>query len=994
VPAEFTTWLRGLFPEKRHPDPRLLATNATANLYLTTESNITVTFMHEGAGYRNQLGYFLFDSNNQIVPGSETMLFPDVSFHGPGCLEVGDSLTFGPLPAGSNVGWWIQSDGFRTNNRGRYYSIKELHAAWDNLRHVALAMDVTSGNLLIGFEDLRNGGDRDYNDVMFVAEVHGSFKQDDVVKVKDGSLDFCMGDAKNITNFVEQDGWRYALLDNTDPDYVEQGCQFEQLPVPDGWYMVPNEPIHLAAIASRPWATPCVVLEDGSAFMPATSQPCPSDRTFLDGDLSINCQGVTSCARVMIMQRVYDSCANINPDPTFTAGGGTTAAGWSRPPTSVTAGGYQVADDSFSGSSANSIKVCVDSNQRDAGAEWRVRRDQVTEPHVLRFLDEGGVISAWSRTDGMVRIKDGAVEADAQYSIYIDVVYTDGTEEFGVSVNFRGGSHSWEWRENVWTPLPGKTVSEFVVTLLLRDVTGCALFSDVVISCGAASNLVRNPSFAERRTLESQTDAKYWFHLDNSVSTYTPVVGVSQDGPGATSLHESISCPNGLDTTADMCGAQQFIQFNAEEQAAQNFNALFVFGCAKSTGVTGVRNADFSVYLDLWFADGRREYARVVPFPNSQAAGSGWTCLSETFPANGTLEQINVAVLYRNRGAATVYFDNIVVRPLLRDQSLNDAVSYGDPHFRAIAGDMFDVQALGDFKLYDDGVLTVNTRHTQVGNVAAVNSAVAAELDGSRVQLTRASGTEQPTLRINGGRIRITCPGTAAVLGSNHTATLFCSGAVSDGDAGLNYRIVWSTGHQLIVNVAVSSFGVQFFAVRVISPTGTVTAPTGLLTLSPSSSGARRMRRRLLAVDVAAFRIDDENDSAFRYDSGTSPATYVDDPNFGLTDPDLSQHYTADQISAAQASCSSLATNLRDACIIDALAIGDHTAAVQAIGSVQTSMGLTESSVLNVEDGSGGTGGGGGGGTISHAPASAPAMFTAAALALGTALLARRAATL
>ena len=80
------------------------------------------------------------------------------------------------------------------------------------------------------------------------------------------------------------------------------------------------------------------------------------------------------------------------------------------------------------------------------------------------------VASAWSKAEGV----SGSIDSD--YSVYLDLVYGDGTELWGQAAGFRTGTHDWQREEVVLFPeKPVKTVAFY---LLFRGHAGKAWFRD------------------------------------------------------------------------------------------------------------------------------------------------------------------------------------------------------------------------------------------------------------------------------------------------------------------------------------------------------------------------------------------------------------------------------------------------------------------------------------------------------------------------------------
>ena len=83
------------------------------------------------------------------------------------------------------------------------------------------------------------------------------------------------------------------------------------------------------------------------------------------------------------------------------------------------------------------------------------------------------VVSGWSKA------ADVSGSGDSDYSLYVDVLYADGTPLWGQTANFRTGTHDWERRE--LTIIPEKPVQEVTLHCLFRNHSGTAWFDDVSV---------------------------------------------------------------------------------------------------------------------------------------------------------------------------------------------------------------------------------------------------------------------------------------------------------------------------------------------------------------------------------------------------------------------------------------------------------------------------------------------------------------------------------
>ena len=90
------------------------------------------------------------------------------------------------------------------------------------------------------------------------------------------------------------------------------------------------------------------------------------------------------------------------------------------------------------------------------------------------------VISGWSKAAGV------SGSSDSDYSLYVDLIYTDGTPLWGQTAHFRVGTHEWERRELMI--LPEKPVKSLTLHCLFRNHSGAAWFDDVSVTEVQAPN--------------------------------------------------------------------------------------------------------------------------------------------------------------------------------------------------------------------------------------------------------------------------------------------------------------------------------------------------------------------------------------------------------------------------------------------------------------------------------------------------------------------------
>ena len=159
-----------------------------SRLVLPEPTAVRIYFLAAQAGFRNSLGYWLEGSG---VDREQTVLFPDATspkkmFEYGDALKAGsaaidygsrrpdapmlpgDFVDLGTLPADTQLGFFIISSG-AVDPQGRYTTVQSLNP--DNTQHVVTIAYQDSPYLMMGFEDLNGGGDRTFNDVVFVVEL-------------------------------------------------------------------------------------------------------------------------------------------------------------------------------------------------------------------------------------------------------------------------------------------------------------------------------------------------------------------------------------------------------------------------------------------------------------------------------------------------------------------------------------------------------------------------------------------------------------------------------------------------------------------------------------------------------------------------------------------------------------------------------------------------------------------------------------------------------
>ena len=187
-------------------------------LEINTDYEGSIVFEGETAGYRNTLGSYKIDENGDII--DVVFHFTNASSNGSGgTLTPGVSSSNLSLTAGEQVGFFIVANGYSVNNSyqgldfdtgqlvfrdslgnianiddsnptlwfvaldgsetqiqtNKYHSadgqISDYNLNPDGISHIVGLMSPPDGYIRLGFEDLYNGGDLDFDDCVFTAYI-------------------------------------------------------------------------------------------------------------------------------------------------------------------------------------------------------------------------------------------------------------------------------------------------------------------------------------------------------------------------------------------------------------------------------------------------------------------------------------------------------------------------------------------------------------------------------------------------------------------------------------------------------------------------------------------------------------------------------------------------------------------------------------------------------------------------------------------------------
>ena len=177
LPEMLKTILKNLPESRTLKNVKSLAVDPS-QLVLKSDSTLRAYFVSEGAGYSNTLG--VSSTNGGPLNKGAELIFPNVSssngYGGSGKvvrtsgepLMAGDFVDLGSFKAGTPLDFFLIANG-ANGGKDFFSTTQSLNA--DGIIHAVSFANEGSPYLLISFEDLYGGGDKDYNDVVFAVSI-------------------------------------------------------------------------------------------------------------------------------------------------------------------------------------------------------------------------------------------------------------------------------------------------------------------------------------------------------------------------------------------------------------------------------------------------------------------------------------------------------------------------------------------------------------------------------------------------------------------------------------------------------------------------------------------------------------------------------------------------------------------------------------------------------------------------------------------------------
>ncbi|WP_340066557.1 DUF4114 domain-containing protein [Ascidiimonas aurantiaca] len=157
---------------RAHPE---LFENPIKNIVIKEETDLFLTFIDEGAGYKNVLGYYTYQEGNKPTSPDKLdkiVIFPNASAEQSGGeLVRGNTMRLlGSFKPGTVVGFFLIANGWRNSSitEGYYSQHTDIDYNLSGKQQSIIFYDATCNSTVIAFEDISvPDGDNDFNDAIF-----------------------------------------------------------------------------------------------------------------------------------------------------------------------------------------------------------------------------------------------------------------------------------------------------------------------------------------------------------------------------------------------------------------------------------------------------------------------------------------------------------------------------------------------------------------------------------------------------------------------------------------------------------------------------------------------------------------------------------------------------------------------------------------------------------------------------------------------------------
>lgn len=189
ISSDMLNFIATTIPEAtdlRKTHPELLTTNAVADIAVTQQSDIYITFVSQGANFADAFAYYTYPTAAPPKAAKDiqkiTYVLPNAGHLSP--LWAGDKVKIGSFEPGTSIGFVLMQDAWKDatktlNNDAVHFCSNDVlnpETSSSLKKHAVLIEYSKAGDrkVLIGFEDVdrtKQECDNDFNDVVVYATV-------------------------------------------------------------------------------------------------------------------------------------------------------------------------------------------------------------------------------------------------------------------------------------------------------------------------------------------------------------------------------------------------------------------------------------------------------------------------------------------------------------------------------------------------------------------------------------------------------------------------------------------------------------------------------------------------------------------------------------------------------------------------------------------------------------------------------------------------------
>eukprot|EP00127_Corallochytrium_limacisporum_P003122 Clim_evm51s146 gene=Clim_evmTU51s146 len=272
-------------------------------------------------------------------------------------------------------------------------------------------------------------------------------------------------------------------------------------------------------------------------------------------------------------------------------------------------------------------------------------------------------LSGFTKSSAVSGIKN-----ELQYALVMDFLFVDATWSRGHAVAIETGTHDW-LRSAVEVHFD-KPISTVYVYLMFTGKIGTVYFDDLVLSTGPHESPPANPdnpTTTTTTTTTTSTGTRTPNPIDPSVTSPANMVidpsFENKDSAWSDSFGNGFEYDD-QDSNGGLWSARMTNTNLAEVRAAlqyvtfpPNVKSFEASAWSKTLTVSGSKNNDFSLYVDVQLEDETWSYGHIVPM---NVGTHDWQRVSVSGTFDQNIAQVFVYCLFRKH-TGTVWFDDIIV---------------------------------------------------------------------------------------------------------------------------------------------------------------------------------------------------------------------------------------------------------------------------------------------------------------------------------------------